>query len=136
MTHSQAAIDLIKEFEGCRLEAYQDQTGVWTIGYGHTLGVLDSSLISERQALLFLGFDLDKADAAVNKLAPWANQNQFDALVDFAFNLGTGALATMLHHGQDQVPTQILAWVYAGHEKSEGLVRRRAAEKAVFEEAV
>lgn len=59
----------------------------------------------------------------VNSLAPWANQNQFDALVDFTYNEGPGALATMLHHGKDQVEVQILAWCY---EHVNGVVRLNA----------
>jgi lysozyme len=88
MMHSQKAIDLIKEFEGCRLEAYKDQAGVWTIGYGHTSLVDCAYTCTQEQADAWLDKDVAIADRSVNKLAPWANQNQFDALVDFAFNLG------------------------------------------------
>lgn len=75
-------------------------------------------------------------EPTVRALAPWANQTQFDALVDFAYNLGTGALATMLHHGRDQVVAQMPAWCYEHINgvatRSEGLAVRRAKEIALY----
>jgi lysozyme len=72
----------------------------------------------------------------VSALAPWANQNQFDALVDFAYNLGTAALATMLHHGEAQVATQMAAWCYEHvngvAQRSAGLSARRAKEITLY----
>lgn len=89
MKISQAGIDLIKEFEGLRLVAYQDSVGVWTIGYGHTKGVYPGMVITEAQALLFLNEDIaSHAYGIFNYITVQLNQNQFDALVSFHFNLG------------------------------------------------
>lgn len=75
-------------------------------------------------------------DPHTSALAPWANQNQFDALSDFAYNEGLTALATMLHHGKEQVPTQMASWCYEHVNgvlhKSEGLAARRAKEIALY----
>lgn len=75
-------------------------------------------------------------EPTVNSLAPWANQNQYDALVDFAYNLGVAALATMMHHGEAQVPTQMAAWCYEHVNgvltKSAPLAARRSREIALY----
>jgi lysozyme len=72
--------------------------------------------------------DVAAVEGAVNRLAPGVNQNQFDALVDFGFNLGVGALQTMLSHGLDQVPVQIPRWNHVNGQVSPGLTARRQAE--------
>ena len=85
MTTSDVGIELIKSFEGCRLLAYQDSVGIWTIGYGHTNGVIKDQKITEAQATAYLKEDLAKAEKAVNEKQLGINQNQFDALVSFTF---------------------------------------------------
>ena len=86
---SQNGINLIKQFEGCHLKSYKCPAGIWTIGYGHTAGVYDGMTISQVQAESFLKDDLFKYEEKVNKYYTkyiWT-QNEFDALVSFAFNI-------------------------------------------------
>lgn len=136
---SQKGIDLIKSFEGCRLTAYQDSVGVWTIGYGHTAGVYQGMKITEEQAESYLRSDLSTSESAVNNYVTYAiNQNQFDALVSFTFNLGSGSLKNStllkkLNAGDiEGAANEFDKWVYAGGVALEGLVKRRAAEKELF----
>ena len=138
-TTSQAGIDLITSFEGCRLTAYQDSVGVWTIGYGHTSGVYQGMTITEEEAIAFLRQDLKTAENAVNNNVTYGiNQNQFDALVSFTFNVGTGnftssTLLKKLNAGDvNGAANEFDRWIYAGGQVLEGLVRRRAAEKQMF----
>lgn len=93
----QAGLNLIKQYEGCRLSAYQCAAGVWTIGYGHTAGVKKGMTITQTQAETYLKQDCAKFESYVNSAAyvpiiANLNQNQFDALVSFAFNCGAGNL--------------------------------------------
>ncbi|XP_066934062.1 lysozyme RrrD-like [Clytia hemisphaerica] len=136
---SQAGLDLIKRFEGLRLTAYQDAVGVWTIGYGHTKGVRAGQTITAEQAELFLRQDVRSAENDVEKsVKVWINQNQYDALVSWTFNLGGTNLrkSTMLkklNAGDfDRVPCEMIRWVYAGGKKLPGLVKRRYAEATLF----
>lgn len=87
----QAGLSLIKQFEGCRLTAYKCPAGVWTIGYGHTAGVKQGQKITQEQADGLLTEDLQKYEKKVDKYDGryWWNQNEFDALVSFAFNVGS-----------------------------------------------
>lgn len=130
---------LVTNFEGLRLEAYQDAVGVWTIGYGHTLGVKRGQVITEAQADQLLFKDVERFEASVNRLVTAAlTQYQFNALVSFAFNVGGGNLksSTLLkklnrgdYKGAEQ---EFMKWVYAGGQQLRGLKRRRAAEAAMF----
>lgn len=122
----------IEDFEGCKLVAYQDTGGVWTIGTGHTTGVKRGMKITQKQADEFLGQDLSKASNYVNSLRICKTQGQFDALVDFAFNVGIKSLAhsTLLYYIKSGKPTkdiqaQFKRWVYDEHKKQGGLVKRR-----------
>jgi lysozyme len=131
---------LIARFEGFRSAPYQDSVGVWTIGYGHTSGVGPATKpVTKAQALKLLEADAAIAATAVRDLVKVRlNQNQFDALVSFAFNLGTGALAEStllkkLNKGDYKgAAGQFGQWVYAGHTRLEGLVLRRRAEAHLF----
>ena len=91
MEISQKGLDLIKEFEGLSLKPYKCVAGVWTIGYGHTKGVSENtSAITEQQAEQLLRDDIRYFERLVNDknyVPQRLNQNQFDALVSFAFNL-------------------------------------------------
>lgn len=151
MRTSQKGLELIKKAEGVCLVIKPDNKGQ-QIGHGHDMQqreiiskmVYDvdvSNGISMIQADYILDRDLaTKYEPAVNRLAPQANQNQFDALVDFTYNLGVGALATMLHHGFDVASMNILAWCYMekyGVEiKSDSLEARRQAEVKLFQTPV
>jgi lysozyme len=136
---NQAGLDLIKKFEGLRLRAYQDSVGVWTIGYGHTDGVWDGQRITEDEAEALLKSDLKLAEQGVTDMvtAP-INENQFAALVSFAFNLGTNALrgSTLLRQLNMGFPKaaaeQFLRWDHAGGKLLLGLQLRRQAERALF----
>lgn len=135
---SNTGLELIKRFEGCRLKAYQDSVGVWTIGYGHTAGVCKGQVITQVQADAYLKSDCVNAEKHVNNydnIYHW-NQNQFDALVSFAFNCGNGNLKTLLNNGQRTIPeisTKITAYNKAGGKVLQGLVTRRNAEKELFD---
>lgn len=143
MKTSDAGIALIKEFEGFVTLAYQDAVGVWTIGWGHTQGVTEGDRVTEEMATDMLVSDLAWAEAAVNAYVevPLA-QGQFDALVSFTFNLGTSALANStlrrLLNQEDYVGAagQFGRWIYAGETVLPGLVKRRAAEQALFSGSV
>lgn len=139
MRISNKGIELIKQFEGCRLKAYKDPAGVPTIAYGHTAGVKMGDTITQEQADELLRDDLVIYEGKVAKYDDkyhW-NQNQFDALVSFAYNIGS--IDQLTSNGRRSIKTisdKILEYNKAGGKKLEGLVRRRKAEKALFDEAV
>lgn len=134
MKTSSKGIALIKSFEGCRLQAYRDSVGVLTIGYGHTGDVKEGQVISQGFAEELLKADLTKFERNVTKYAPFAmNQNQFDALVSFAFNCGVGNLKKLVSgRTPAQVAVKIPEYNKAGGKILAGLTRRRQAEKALF----
>lgn len=140
MKISQEGIELIKKFEGCELEAYKCAAGVWTIGYGHTEGVNPNDEMDKEAAEELLALDLVVYEKSVNWIitAP-LNQQQFDALVSFTFNLGetnlcNSTLRKVLNEEKyDEVPNQIRRWNKAGGKVNEGLIRRREAEALLFE---
>jgi GH24 family phage-related lysozyme (muramidase) len=117
----------------------KDDNGHLMWGFGHDRRGLEvvPNFISLSDAVILLISDLTiYFEPTVSRLAPWANQNQFDALVDFCYNEGPAALATMLHHGEAQVPTQMAAWCYEHvngvAQRSDGLAARRAKEIALY----
>ena len=133
-------VELIRHFEGCRFDAYLCPAGVWTIGYGHTADVKEGDSIDQEAAEAFLIEDLEKFEQAVTRLVEVPlTQQQFDALVSWTFNLGAGNLAesTLLrklnNYQYAEVPEQMMRWVRAGGQVLEGLVKRRAAEAALFQ---
>jgi lysozyme len=131
---------LIGAFEGCRLSPYQDSVGVWTIGYGHTGKDVHagSSKITQAEADHLLAQDLARFERAVERLMPQTTQQQFDALVSFAFNLGEGALegSTLrkLHNAAEHhaAAGEFQRWNHAGGKVLAGLTRRRLAEASVY----
>lgn len=94
MKASDKLIQALKNFEGCRLKAYKCPAGVWTIGYGSTKGVYSGLTITYQDAENRLRKDLEVFEKYVNNLSVCKTQGQFDALVDFAYNLGTGNLGS------------------------------------------
>jgi lysozyme len=141
LTISDTGLQLIKHFEGFSATLYHCPAGIPTIGYGHALRADESfpEHISEDEASALLLHDIAAAQHAVHRLCPVAlTQGQCDALVSFTFNLGAGALqrATLrrkLLRGEIQAAADgLLAWVYAGGKKSQGLLRRRHAERLLF----
>ena len=133
MNISQKGIDLIKKYEGLRLEAYLCPAGVWTIGYGHTSGVKKGMKITEWQAEDYLRRDCESSEKAVKALGRNLNQNQFDALVSFTFNCGAGNLKTLCHNRTlGVISEKILLYNKAGGKVLNGLVKRRKDEQALF----
>ena len=140
MKTSQKGIDLIKHFEGCKLESYFDAVDVLTIGYGHTGGdVKKGQKITLEEAEALLVKDLEKFEKIVARLvkAP-IEQHQFDALVSFTYNLGEGNLtkSTLLKlinaNDFNRASGQFEQWVNAGGKRLAGLVARREAEQEMF----
>src|SRR5690349_10890967 len=136
LSYSAAGLAMTEEFEGLQLTAYQDQVGVWTIGYGHTGPDVHGGLtITQAQAEHLLESDIAAAVVCVNRaVTSDINQNQFDALVDFVFNLGCASLlaSTLLRFVNagdfDSAAPQFLRWDHAGGVVVPGLLRRRQAE--------
>lgn len=144
MKLSQEGFALLKKFEGCELSAYQDSVGVWTIGYGWTQPVEGRSVaagmvITQEVADSLLGSGIVQYEKEVTGLLKVdVNQNQFDALVDFAYNLGPRALkgSTLLKklNAGDYAGAaeEFSKWNKAGGKVLKGLVARRAAERTLF----
>lgn len=143
MQTNQAGLDLIKMFEGLRLEAYVDAVGVWTIGYGHTKSARRGMAITEQQAEKLLREDLADAEGAVSRLVKVRlNDNEFSALASLVFNIGSGNFqrSTVLRrlNQEDRVgAADAIEWWNKGRVNGvlttlPGLVRRRASEKALF----
>ena len=141
LTYSANGLALTEQFEGCSLTAYQDQVGVWTIGYGHTGPDVTPGLrITNDQAQALLAKDVSTAAACVNNDVPvQLAQDEFDALVDFVFNLGAESFrgSTMLRELNTgdfaSAAAQFDLWDHAGGAIVAGLLRRRQAEANLFE---
>ncbi|WP_152051840.1 lysozyme [Tautonia marina] len=139
MKVSDRGIALIKDHEGLRLEAYLCPGNVWTIGYGSTKGVKQGMKVTKKQAEEMLRRDIGRFERAVNKLVTMElSQEQFDALVSLAFNIGEGAFAKsklleVLNAGKYRdAAAQFPKWRKSAGKVLPGLVKRRAAEKALF----
>ena len=144
MEISQEGISLIKKFEGCELEAYKCSAGVWTIGYGRTKDVKEGDTCTQEQADTWLSEELPVYGSYVNDaIAVPLEQNEFDALVAWTYNLGPTNLksSTMLRvlneNKKDEVPHQMRKWNKARVNGEKvvlpGLERRRLAESLLFE---
>jgi lysozyme len=136
---SPKGIALITEFEGFRSKAYLCPAGVWTIGYGFTLGVQPGDTITKEQAKRRLARELESYEAAVMRACTnEPNQNEFDALVCFAFNVGASGMAKSSvikahNRGDHQAAARAFQlWNKAGGVVYAGLTRRRAAEAALY----
>ena len=140
MKVSDKGIALIKEFEDCKLTAYKDSVGVWTIGYGHTRSARQGMVITQTQADELLALDVATHATGVYKaLQVKLEQHQFDAVVSLAFNVGVNAvrnstLLKMINRGDDKLAAaQFDRWNKAGGKVLAGLTRRRAAERRMYE---
>lgn len=140
MIYSKTGLELTKRFEGCKLTSYKDTAGVLTIGYGHT----------GPEVCEGLAWTQEQADAALIKDTAWATtvvnddvnvpltQGEFDALVDFVFNAGSGnfrgsTMLKLLNEGDYAgAAAQFDRWDYAGGKEVAGLLRRRQDEEAEF----
>ena len=141
MKPSPACIDLVKSFEGFRPHAYLCPAGVWTIGYGTTEYVELGDTVTEEQACDLLRQDVQEAADAVDDLVDVElTQQQYDALCSFIYNVGREAfrnstLLKMLNQGRaiKDIAPQFDRWIRAGGNVLPGLVKRRAAERKMFE---
>lgn len=135
---------LIEQFEGLRLTAYADQRGIPTIGYGHTgPDVYLNEVITQEEADELLGIDLHHAEQAVmGAVKVPVNQNQYDAMVSLAYNIGGGAFSrstlVKLLNLNDSLgaSTQFLVWCKTNGVTNQGLLNRRLAEQKLFKEPV
>lgn len=142
MKISDAGLDLIKDFEGCKLTAYQDMVGVWTVGYGSTgSDICKGMTITQEEAEKRLRKHLEGVERAVMRLVCVPlTQGEFDALCSFVYNLGEGAFAksTLLKllnaSDYDKAALEFERWNKAGGKEVAGLTRRRLAERRRFEE--
>lgn len=137
---SQNGINLIKRFEGCKLTSYKCPANVWTIGYGHTLNVKPNQKITQQQAEQFLKQDLVKFENCINNIhIKKLNQNKFDALVSFTFNVGIGAFQSstlrkkVVNDSDDKnILLEFYKWIYANGKQLAGLKQRRKAEADLY----
>lgn len=144
MLVSNLGVDLICDFEGKRLVAYDDGVGIWTIGFGTTIypngiRVKKGDTCTEAQAKVYMQNDLKKFEYAVNSAVNIPlNQNQYDALVSLTYNIGAVAfskstLVKKLNAGDIRgAADQFDVWINAGGKRMQGLVNRRAKEKLLF----
>ena len=133
--------EILKYFEGCKLTAYQDSVGVWTIGYGHSKGVFDGMTITQEEAEQMLLTELEEYEGYIEDMVTVPlTQNQFDALVVWIYNLGptnfrNSTLLKELNAGNYNAAGQeITRWNKAGGKVLAGLVKRREAEAELFNE--
>lgn len=139
MKASVDAYELIKQFEGLRLEAYLCPAGIWTIGYGHTSGVSPNSLITIQEADEYLHRDVAAIEMQLNKLNLSLRQCQWDAIVSFVFNIGIGNFkaSTLLakiriNPDDNSIIDEFLRWVYANGKVMRGLQKRRLTEMKLY----
>ncbi|SEN18587.1 lysozyme [Pseudomonas sp. ok272] len=142
MRASQKGVSLIKSFEGLRLKSYQDSVGVWTIGYGTTRGIGPNMTITNAQAERMFSNDIARFEPELDRLVNvLLNQNQWDALISFTYNLGAANLGSstllrLLNAGDyTGAAAQFPRWNKAGGQVLAGLNKRRAAEQQMFLEA-
>jgi GH24 family phage-related lysozyme (muramidase) len=145
MKTGERGLNLIKEFEGCKLSAYQCPAGIWTIGIGSThYGdgtpvTKNRTLPTELAAIALLAATIGQYEKAINNIGVELTQNEFDALVCLVYNIGAGnfeksTLVKMLKAGDDkaEIAQQFLRWDKAGGKPLAGLTRRRNAEAELF----
>ena len=139
LIYSIAGRELTESFEGCKLEAYQDVRGVWTIGYGHTGSVSPGDTCTQQEADDWLQEDIQwAAQVVVREVKRDLTQGEFDALVDFVYNVGSGNFASstllkMINAGDFVgAAAQFEHWDVAGGKHIAGLLRRRVAEEQEF----
>lgn len=135
MKTSENGINLIKKFEGCRLKAYKCAAGVWTIGYGHAAGVKSTNVITKEQAEQYLTEDLERFEKNVERYRyryDW-NQNEFDAMVSFAFNVGSiDQLTADGTRSKELIVEKMISYNKVKGKVVDGLTERRKAERELF----
>ena len=135
MGTSNYAIESIKQFEGCKLTAYKCPAGIWTIGYGHTKNVTSGMKITQVEADKFIKSDISPIETFLKGLNVNLKQGQYDALVDFMFNLGIGnfknsTLCKLIkaNSSDEKICAEFMKWVHGGKKVLPGLVKRRLWE--------
>jgi lysozyme len=143
MIASRRAVELIARRESFRATAYQDSGGVWTIGFGTTKGVKQGDRITPEVALTRLMEDIASSEKSIlSTVTSDLSQYQFDALVSFVYNVGSGAFARSTMRRKINVDDmegaarEFSRWTFAGGKKLSGLVSRRAEEEKLFRQAV
>ena len=136
---TQQGLDLIKKYEGLRLEAYKCPAGVWTIGYGHTKGVYKGMSITKEEAEKLLQQDVSVFELQVINTVGKLAACKIDALVSFAYNVGIAAfrnstLCRKVKANSDDpaIRNEFMKWIYAGGKKLQGLERRRKEEAEMY----
>lgn len=137
MIISDEGLNIIKRYEGLRLDAYKDPVGIWTIGYGHTKGVAQGMEITEEQADAFLREDVNSAEKSVMTYHQIYNfnVNEFSALVSFTYNCGAGNLKKLVNGGmrtKKEISDAIPLYCKAGGKELKGLKKRRKEEQELF----
>lgn len=135
--------NLIRSAEGLRLDAYADQKGIYTIGYGHTKGVVPGMKITPDQAEVYLSEDVREVEQAISQLVKVPlNPNQFSALCSFCFNVGVGhfeksTLLQLLNQNKyDEAAHELTRWDELSGVENQGLLARRCREKDLFEKSM
>lgn len=140
MEFNSAGLEILKEFEGCSLVSYQDQGGIWSIGYGCTHHVTPGMTITQEEAISRLEMDIQSTcDVVRNQLkSSPLNDNQFSAVACLAYNIGTGRfgtstlLACLWAKHYEDAANQFLVWNKVNGAPNDGLKRRREAERNLF----
>ena len=139
MKISNSGLSLIKRYEGCRLKAYKDSVGVWTIGWGNTSHAKAGMSITQQQAETFLKDDIKPVETLLNGMGINYTQGQFDSLTSFIFNLGQGNFksSTMYKYivarkSDLEITDQMVKWHNAGGKPLIGLKKRRCDEANMF----
>ena len=146
MTPSKNCIDLIKKFEGFRSEAYQDSVGIWTVGYGSTMwpdgkNVQPGQRMTIQEAEAVMTWELTRKGKEILSGLPTTiiNQNQYDALLSFAYNMGVGALLkstlfrkVKVNPNDETIRAEFGRWINAGGKPLKGLITRRKAEANLY----
>ena len=137
--YSGSGLALTENFEGCKLTSYQDSRGIWTLGWGHTKDIGPDMNCTQEQADEWLKEDTQSSVDAINRLVNiQLTQNEFDALVDFVYNLGAGSFASstmlkLLNQGElGLAANEFSKWDHCGGQVVQGLLNRRIAEQQEF----
>ncbi|MCR4330059.1 MAG: lysozyme [Candidatus Roizmanbacteria bacterium] len=140
MKTSAVGIELIKKYEGLKLQAYVCPGGVLTVGYGHTKNVKENMILTPQDAEELLIKDLEYfEEKLIDVVKVKINQNQFDALISLIYNIGEGAfnessLLKFINDNKfDLAARQFPRWIYSNGKILTGLVNRRKAEREIFE---
>ena len=135
MKTSNYAIESIKQFESCRLTAYKCPAGVLTIGYGHTKNVTSGMKITQVQADNFIKNDISPIELFLNGQNLNLKQSQYDALIDFMFNLGISKFKNSTLYklikaksSDEKICAEFMKWIHSGKKVLPGLVKRRQWE--------